>query len=169
MYGSDSGGSYGIGNYSITSYSAYYGKSFDFNHCSGNLHIPGNFCANSYSDCKYKKNITLIESALDKLDTIRGIEFDWNELGEEEISQKGHDVGVIAQEVINTYPQAVREVFTAKNDETISAYAVDYIKFVPLLINSVKELKSKLEDVTNDVALVKNEITNIKQTLNGNS
>ncbi len=113
----------------------------------GNLYIGGNICQNWYSDCKYKENITEIDSALDKIDAIRGVEFDWNELGEEEAFRKGHEVGVIAQEVQAVYPQAVREVSKEREDHVVTALVVDYEKFTPLLIQSIKELKVKVDNI----------------------
>ena len=113
----------------------------------GNLYIGGNICQNWYSDCKYKENITEIDSALDKIEAIRGVEFDWNELGEEEAFRKGHEVGVIAQEVQAVYPQAVREVSKEREDHVVTALVVDYEKFTPLLIQSIKELKIKVDNI----------------------
>jgi hypothetical protein len=123
------------------------GECFCYDGGSGTLYIGGNICQNYYSDCKYKENITEIDSALDKIEAMRGVEFDWNELGEEEAFRKGHEVGVIAQEVQAVYPQAVREVYKEREDYVATALVVDYEKFTPLLIQSIKELKVKVDNI----------------------
>ena len=81
-----------------------------------------------------KNKIIIVENSLDKVSKLSGYEFDWND--KQEIYQ-GHDVGVIAQEVEEILP----EVVTTRD----SGYkAVKYEKLVPLLIESIKELKEEI-------------------------
>ena len=119
----------------------------------GALAIGGVIYQNYYSDAKYKDNVTAIPSALAKVNAMRGVEFDWNALAEEEQGRTGHDVGVIAQEVQAVYPIAVREVDKEREDHVVSALVVDYEKLIPLLLQSIKELSA--------------EVTNLKQQING--
>ena len=56
------------------------------------------------SDERLKDNIMPIEDALEKIQKIRGVEFDWNDKQE---TFTGHDTGVIAQEVKEVLPLAV--------------------------------------------------------------
>lgn len=123
----------------------YTGENFVYDTCNGALYIGGTIYQNYYSDCKYKENITVIESALDKIDGIRGVEFDWNALGQEEIYKSGHEVGFIAQEVQAVYPQAVREVHKEREDKIVSALVIDQEKLIPLLLQGIKELKSEIK------------------------
>jgi len=109
---------------------------------TGRIDASNDIVAYSTSDCRLKKYIKPIQNALDKIDQIRGVEFDWkvtDEKMEEEVhSFKGHDVGVIAQEIEAVLP----EVVTTRD----SGYkAVKYEKIVPLLIQGIKELKSEVE------------------------
>ena len=120
---------------------------------SGSLAIGGTLYQNWFSDAKYKDNVTAIPSALDKVNAMRGVEFDWNALANEEQGRTGHDVGVIAQEVQAVYPVAVREVDKEREDHVVSALVVDYEKLIPLLLQSIKELSA--------------EVTNLKQQING--
>ena len=53
---------------------------------------------------------------------------------------EGHDVGVIAQEVEKVIPEIVQ---TRDNGYK----AVKYEKIVPLLIESIKELKAEIEEL----------------------
>ena len=73
-------------------------------------------------------------NALDKIDLIRGVEFDWKE---NPSGYNGHDVGVIAQEIEEVIPEAVRVGANGQKQ-------VNYDRIIPLLIECIKELKSKL-------------------------
>ena len=106
---------------------------------SGEIRATGDIVANYSSDKRLKTNIKPISSALDKLLQISGVTFDWIE--KEEIhSHKGHDVGVIAQEVEAVLPEVV---VTRDNGYK----AVNYEKIVPLLIESIKELKAEIDEL----------------------
>lgn len=120
---------------------------------AGALAIGGTLYQNYYSDAKYKENVVEIANALDRVNAIRGVEFDWNNLANEEQGRIGHDVGVIAQEVQAVYPHAVREVHKEREDHVVTALVVDYEKLIPLLLQSIKELSA--------------EVTSLKQQVNG--
>jgi hypothetical protein len=91
------------------------------------------------SDKRLKNNIETIKSPLEKLNKINGVEFDW--IPKEGIHEnEGHDVGVIAQEVEKVIPEIVQ---TRDNGYK----AVKYEKIVPLLIESIKELKAEIEEL----------------------
>ena len=90
------------------------------------------------SDERLKENVVLIEGALDKVKSMRGVEFDW--IANEEIHPNhGHDLGVIAQEVEEVLPTLVQ---TRENGYK----AVKYDKMVAVLIEAVKELSIKVEN-----------------------
>ena len=101
-----------------------------------------------YSDKKLKENITPIVNALQKLNQINGVEFDWNKDfieqsgGEDGYFVRKHDVGVIAQEIETVLPEAV----ATRSDGT---KAVNYEKIVPLLIEAIKELKVEVDRLKN--------------------
>jgi len=105
---------------------------------SGNLSVFGaissknDIIAFTKSDERLKNNIKPISSALDKLDQISGVEYDWNT--ELQNTYDGHDVGVLAQEIEKILPEAV----TTRAD---GYKAVRYEKVIPLLIQAIKELK----------------------------
>ena len=106
---------------------------------SGEIRAAGDVVANYSSDKRLKENIKPISGALDKLLQISGVTFDWIE--KEEIhSHKGHDVGVIAQEVEEVLPEVV---VTRDNGYK----AVNYEKIVPLLIESIKDLKAEIDEL----------------------
>ena len=111
---------------------------------TGRLDCSNDVIAFSSSDKRWKENIIRIENPLDKISKIGGYTFDWKELTEEEKrtqhANSGHDVGVIAQEIQEVLPEVVKE-------RDNGYLAVDYEKIVPLLIESIKELQKKVEDI----------------------
>ena len=111
---------------------------------SGDIIADGDVVAFNSSDERLKDNIEVIQGSLDKIDGIRGVEFDWNEKSPGWARERGHDVGVIAQEVQKVIPEIVVE---RKN----GYLGVDYKRIVPLLIESIKELKKEVEDLKKKV------------------
>ena len=98
------------------------------------------------SDKRLKDNIKPLDNALDKISKISGVEFDWNDTRDEDgkplHSYKGHDVGVIAQEIEEVLP----EVVTTRDN---GYKAVKYEKIVPLLIEAIKEQQKQIEELKN--------------------
>jgi hypothetical protein len=106
----------------------------------GRIDASNDVVAFSTSDIRFKENITPIPNALDKLNKIGGYTFDWNP--DPELTKlhgfKGHDIGVIAQEIEKVLP----EVVTTRDN---GYKAVKYEKLVALLIESNKELLKRIE------------------------
>jgi hypothetical protein len=100
------------------------------------IRVAGDVVAYYSSDKRYKENIKPIENALDKVKAINGVTFNWNEKSHKETGKK--DVGVIAQEVEEVFPEIVET-------RTNGYKAVDYQKLTAVLIESVKDLTAKVE------------------------
>jgi hypothetical protein len=99
---------------------------------AGRFEASNDIVAFSSSDIRFKDNVKQIETPTERLSELRGVSFDWIEM-EEFHGNKGHDYGVIAQEVEKIFPEMVitRE----------SGYkAVRYEKLIPVMIESIKEL-----------------------------
>ena len=107
-----------------------------FTQINGDLNVTGDITAFYTSDQRFKNNITPIEDPLAKVLSISGNTYDWNQ----ESGKEGHDVGVIAQEVLEVLPEAV----TTRDNGYL---AVDYHKLVPLLVEAIKELSQKVSDL----------------------
>ncbi|UCH96352.1 MAG: tail fiber domain-containing protein [Candidatus Aminicenantes bacterium] len=86
------------------------------------------------SDVRYKKDLKLIENALDRVIQLRGVSFSWKD----ESMGKGQQLGVIGQEVEKVFP----EVVSTDNDGYKS---VSYSQLVAPLIEAIKELKGENE------------------------
>lgn len=99
------------------------------------LTVKGDIIAFYISDKNLKDNIKNIESPLDKISKINGVTFNWNSSQD---TYTGSDIGVIAQEIEEVIPEAV----TTRDN---GYKAVKYEKIIPLLIESIKELKERNE------------------------
>ena len=109
------------------------------------------------SDRRFKDNIFTIESPIDKIKKISGVEFDWNEKGPAWTRSKEfgntsgalHDIGVVAQEIQEILPEAVR----TRKDGYLS---VNYEKIIPLLIEGIKEQQTTIEDLQSRIKKLEN-------------
>ena len=101
------------------------------------IEASGDVIAFGSSDRRLKDNITPISEPLNKLSKVGGYTFIWND---KQDAYKGKDVGVIAQEIEEILPEVVTTRGTGYK-------AVKYEKIVPLLIESIKELQKKVEDI----------------------
>ena len=102
------------------------------------IEAGGDVIAYASSDRRLKDNIQQIENPLEIVSQLSGNTFDWNE--EKQHTYSGRDYGVIAQEIQAVMPELV--------DTRDNGYlAVKYDKIVPLLIESIKELKREIEEL----------------------
>jgi hypothetical protein len=101
---------------------------------SGSIRASQGVFANS--DERLKDNINTIENALDKVDKLRGVEFNWT-------GDFDTQIGVIAQEVKEVLPEVVEQ-------DNIGHYQVNYSAIVPVLIEAIKELKNEIEELKNN-------------------
>ena len=97
--------------------------------------VAGDIVAFWSSDKALKDNIENIDNPLEKITKLNGVTFEWND---KQCTHTGKDVGVIAQDVEQVIPEAVT---TRENGYK----AVKYEKIIPLLIESIKELKDRNE------------------------
>lgn len=120
----------------------------------GRIDAGNDIVAYSTSDRRLKENITKIENPLEKISKIRGVEFDWIPLSkfqERTIhGNKGHDIGVIAQEIEEIYPLMVTE--RARNNFK----AVRYEKLIPLLLEGIKEQQSTIVELKERIEKLEN-------------
>lgn len=92
------------------------------------------------SDIRTKKNIRPLEDVLPTLLNLSAIRFEYKEelnLGDEE------HVGVIAQEILQHYPDMVY------HDTVSDRYIVHYEKLTTVLLKGIQELSSKISALEN--------------------
>ena len=125
----------------------------------GDFHSDGDVIAFSttISDERVKTDVETIDSALDKVLQMRGVEYTWTRG-----KRKGKkDIGVIAQEVEKVLPEIVREkdmlLWKDKDDEVLDKYkTVDYEKLSAVLIEGMKEQQKQIEDLQKQMKEMKN-------------
>jgi hypothetical protein len=105
----------------------------------GEIRAKSDIVAYLNSDERLKTNISLIENALTKVSEISGVTYNWNDLAIGK-DQNIREAGVIAQEIEKVLP----EVVTERDNGFL---AVKYEKLVPLLIEAIKELNIKVQDI----------------------
>ncbi len=105
-----------------------------------NLTVTGNITASgnvvTASDQRLKENLTIIPNSLDKLMSVNGYTF--NKIGSDTVES-----GVVAQEVEKVLPEVIYDI--QKNDGVYKG--VNYNGLIPLLLEAIKELKEKVDDL----------------------
>jgi hypothetical protein len=117
---------------------------------NGTINATGDITAFSTSDIRLKENIKPLNAALEKVNKITGIEYDWTKEyieahgGENKYLLRKHDVGVIAQELQAVLPEVVAE-------RENGYLAVKYEKIIPLLIEAIKELSQEVQELKSKI------------------
>lgn len=88
-----------------------------------------------YSSKRWKTNIKPIEGALEKVQRLRGVHYDWKATGK-------HDIGLIAEEVGEVIPEVVEYEVNGKD-----AKSVDYARLVAVLIEAIKEQQREINEL----------------------
>ncbi len=91
------------------------------------------------SDRRFKKNITTIDDALDKVRQLRGVTYNWKDE-----QNKKRMTGMIAQEVNDVMPELVFQ------NPTDDYYGIFYGETSGLLVEAIKELDKKQEEKNTD-------------------
>ena len=86
---------------------------------------------NSSSDKRLKKNIKTVSGALDAVNALRGVSFEWKEGG-------AKSIGLIAQEVQEILP----EIISADDNGYLG---IKYTNVIGVLVEAIKELKADFE------------------------
>ncbi len=93
-----------------------------------------------YSSRRWKTNIEPLTGALDKVQALRGVSFDWKADGK-------HDIGMIAEEAGKIIPEVV-----VYEENGIDAISLDYARITAVLVEAVKELQEQIEGLKQKVA-----------------
>ena len=92
------------------------------------------------SALRYKENVQDLEDT-SKVMQLRPVTFDWKK-------DKKHDIGLIAEEVAELYPELVE----TNGDIT----GVKYTKLTALLIKTVQEQNARIEKLENQISTLNN-------------
>ena len=101
---------------------------------NGSVIFTGNVYANSFtpSSVTYKNNVRTYDNALETVNKLRGVRFDWKDSGKP-------SVGLIAEEVEKVVPEVV-----AHNDGNVTG--VNYASLVGVLVEAVKEQQASMQE-----------------------
>jgi len=92
----------------------------------------------AFSDERLKKNIKTIENPLEKVNELRGVEYDLT-------TSNSHQIGVIAQEVEKILPEVVLT-------DSEGMKSVAYGNLTAVLIEAVKELKGEITELKKKIS-----------------
>ncbi len=102
------------------------------------LNVGEDVVAYAFSDERSKDNSKPISNPIDKVKSLTGYTFTWNDKHEQ--FNGNDDIGVVAQEVEKVLPEIV--------DTRDNGYkAVKYEKMVALLIEAVKEQQKQIDEL----------------------
>ncbi len=93
----------------------------------------------TYSSRRWKTNIQPLQRALDKVQRLQGVSYDWKSDGK-------HDIGLIAEEVGLVVPEVV-----AYEPNGTDARSIDYARLVVLLIEATKEQQETIDQLQAEV------------------
>ena len=131
------------------------------------LHVAGSVAGTSWtvtSDKRFKKDIASIPTGMDVINQLRGVSYNWNELGK----QHGGDIdkkqyGFIAQEVEALLPDIV-------NTDKEGYKSIEYIKVIPFLTKAAQEEHQKIQKLEEmiqqqqiSIQTLQNELKQLKQ------
>lgn len=108
----------------------------------GRVEASGDIVGYSTSDERLKKDINVIPNAIDKLSRIRGVKFNWKEEFKHLHGFEGADMGVIAQDLVDEFPEAL----TTRDSGYL---AVRYEKLIGLLVAAVNEQSEEIKQLKN--------------------
>ncbi len=110
----------------------------------GDLHVDGDVIAYSSttaSSIALKDNVNIIDNALEKLNALRGVSFNYKHDGRE-------SAGVIAEDVREVLPEAVK-IIPPHLGSKEKSLGVNYGALTSILIEAIKELTAKVEKLEN--------------------
>lgn len=100
------------------------------------------------SDVRLKRNVETLEGVLSNVLKLRGVSYEWDESKfDDGKDRSGAQVGLIAQEVEQVYPELV-----GVGEDGYKS--LDYSKLAAVLIEAVKELKAENDDLKRRVELL---------------
>jgi hypothetical protein len=87
----------------------------------------------SYSSIRYKKDVEPLESAVDTINKLQGVSYNWKDTGKK-------DFGFIAEEVGKVIPEIVEW-----SQDPQYANTMDYTRIISFLVEAVKEQQKKID------------------------
>ena len=108
----------------------------------------GDVIAFASSDERLKDNIKIIENPIEKVEQLRGVEFQWNGL-QNSYASGSYDSGIIAQDVEKVLPQIVKE-------KRSGYLGVRQERLVGLLIEAIKDQQKQIDELECQIEEIRN-------------
>lgn len=149
-----------------------FGQPFDYQiegnyagYFNGHVYINGTATSPSgiftTSDKRYKKEIKQLENVARKLKQINGYTYIYDARASENINfEKTEQIGLIAQELIQVFPQLVRE-------DSEGFLSVNYQGLIPVLVEAYKEQDKLLGEERRTNAAQQKQIDELKTAIRG--
>jgi len=109
------------------------------------------------SDLRLKKDVQTISNALERVISLRGVNFKWKD---ELQFEEGLQMGFIAQEAEEIIPEVVR-----KNNDS---YSIQYAPITAILVEAVKEQQNQIDDLKLENEMLKEKLNEIIELLTEN-
>jgi len=121
---------------------------------AGSIHING---VSTRSDARFKTNVATITNALDKVNALRGVTFEWNRANYPENGfVEGRQIGFIAQEVEKVLPELVTT--TEKGFKGVS-----YQNMTAVNLQAIKEQQVIIDALTARLVTLEAELAALKR------
>ncbi|MBS0191809.1 MAG: tail fiber domain-containing protein [Phycisphaerales bacterium] len=111
-------------------------QTITLNGANGNIFATGTITPSSR---KLKENIAPIADALEKLLRIQGVRYDWIPPESAKRGGKLHDIGFIAENVDEQFPEMVAR------DESGAVIGMDYARMSAVTVEAIKQLRANFE------------------------
>jgi uncharacterized protein YukE len=115
-------------------------KSFDYSSTTGITTVSQLI---ETSAQRYKQNVQQLTSQLSKINQLKPVEFDWK-------SNQKHDIGFIAEEVQEVYPELVNI------NEQGEVEGLSYSKMISALVKGMQEQQEQIKNLTQEINNLKN-------------
>lgn len=115
---------------------------------NGDLYTP--------SDKRLKTNIETLTNVLEKIDKLRGVQFEYKD---QKKYAAGPKIGVIAQELLICFPPMV----TKGSD---GYFKVDYTQLTGALLQAIKEQQKEIKQQNNRIEQLENRMNKLEQQIN---
>lgn len=117
---------------------------------SGDIYATGNITA--YSDQRAKNVISGLSNTLDIIQNINGYKYKFKD-EYLSISPSNVQIGFLAQEVQKYIPEIV------SYDDTNDRYGINYIGMIPVLLESIKEMRQHITSLQDEVNILKAQLS----------
>jgi hypothetical protein len=94
----------------------------------------------TYSSKRWKTDIQPLAGALDKVEQLQGVSFNWKGNGK-------HDIGLVAEDVATVVPELV-----AFDKNGTEAQGIDYGRLTALLVEAIKEQQNEIRELKDQLA-----------------